>query len=45
MTASVMTVTGPVAADALGFTLIHEHLLLDLMRDAWVGGATWRYSR
>src|SRR5262249_31726814 len=37
MTASVMTVTGPVAADQLGFTLIHEHLLLDLMRDAWIG--------
>ena len=24
-------------ADQLGFTLIHEHLLLDLMRDAWIG--------
>jgi phosphotriesterase-related protein len=37
MTATVMTVSGPVPADRLGFTLIHEHLLLDLMRDAWVG--------
>jgi predicted metal-dependent phosphotriesterase family hydrolase len=37
MTATVMTVRGPVAADQLGFTLIHEHLLLDLMRDAWIG--------
>src|SRR5258708_3039322 len=35
--ASVMTVSGPIAADRLGFTLIHEHLLLDLMRDAWIG--------
>ena len=32
-----MTVGGPVPADRLGFTLIHEHLLLDLMRDAWIG--------
>ena len=32
-----MTVSGPIAADRLGFTLIHEHLLLDLMRDAWIG--------
>ena len=29
---STMTVRGPVPADQLGFTLIHEHLLLDLMR-------------
>src|SRR3989442_13376432 len=35
--ANVMTVSGPIAADRLGFTLIHEHLLLDLMRDAWIG--------
>jgi predicted metal-dependent phosphotriesterase family hydrolase len=35
--ATVMTVTGPVAAEQLGFTLMHEHLLLDLMRDAWIG--------
>ncbi len=31
----VMTVTGPVAADRLGFTLMHEHLLLDLTKDSW----------
>src|SRR5436853_2219850 len=35
--AHVMTVSGPIAADRLGFTLIHEHLLLDLMHDAWIG--------
>ncbi len=29
----VMTVTGPVSADVLGFTLIHEHVYLDLSRD------------
>ena len=34
---SVMTVTGPIAADRLGFTLIHEHIFLDLMRDVWSG--------
>jgi phosphotriesterase-related protein len=31
--ASVVTVTGPVAARDLGFTLIHEHIFLDLTRD------------
>jgi len=31
--ASVMTVTGPVPADRLGFTLMHEHIFLDLTRD------------
>ena len=31
----VMTVTGPVPAAELGFTLMHEHLLLDLLRDSW----------
>ena len=31
----VMTVTGPVDAGELGFTLMHEHLLLDLLRDSW----------
>ena len=30
---SVMTVTGPVAARDLGFTLMHEHIFLDLTRD------------
>ena len=34
---SVMTVTGPVPANELGFTLIHEHIYLDLMRDVWSG--------
>lgn len=32
----VMTVTGPVDADDLGLTLMHEHIFLDLMRDAWI---------
>ena len=31
--ASVMTVTGPVAARDLGFTLMHEHIFSDLTRD------------
>ncbi len=35
--ATVMTVKGPVSADKLGFTLPHEHLFLDLMRDNWSG--------
>ncbi len=30
---SVMTVTGPVAADDLGVTLPHEHVFLDLTRE------------
>ena len=30
---TVMTVTGPVPADRLGFTLMHEHIFLDLTRD------------
>ena len=33
--ATVMTVTGPISSDQLGFTLMHEHLFLDLMRDTW----------
>ena len=33
--ATVMTVTGPVQAEALGLTLMHEHLLLDLTKDTW----------
>ena len=37
MSSEVMTVTGPVPADQLGFTLIHEHIFLDLMRDTWDG--------
>ncbi len=35
MAATVMTVTGPIPANKLEFTLIHEHLYLDLMRDTW----------
>lgn len=31
----IMTVTGPVPASQLGFTLMHEHLLLDLLKDSW----------
>ncbi len=31
--AAVMTVTGPVSPAELGFTLIHEHIFLDLTRD------------
>ena len=37
MASEVMTVTGPISADELGFTLVHEHIYLDLMPDAWVG--------
>jgi predicted metal-dependent phosphotriesterase family hydrolase len=36
--ASVMTVTGPVATGDLGMTLPHEHLLIDLTRQIMVGG-------
>ena len=32
---TVMTVTGPVEASDLGFTLVHEHIFLDMMRDEW----------
>ena len=32
----VMTVTGPVGAHELGFTLIHEHIFLDLRNDLWL---------
>ena len=31
----LMTVTGPIEASNLGFTLMHEHLLLDLLKDSW----------
>ena len=37
MPSEIMTVTGPISADELGFTLMHEHMFLDLMRDAWSG--------
>ena len=30
---TVMSVTGPVSSDQLGFTLMHEHIFLDLTRD------------
>ena len=33
--ATVMTVTGPVPAEKLGYTLMHEHLFLDLSADYW----------
>lgn len=32
---TVMTVTGPVPAAKLGYTLMHEHLFLDLSPDYW----------
>ncbi len=32
---AVMTVTGPISADQLGYTLMHEHLFLDLTKDTW----------
>ena len=37
MSSQIMTVTGPISPDQLGFTLIHEHIFLDLMRDTWDG--------
>lgn len=36
MSATVITVTGLVPADELGFTLIHEHIFLDLRIDVWL---------
>jgi len=30
-----MSVTGPVEANELGFTLMHEHLYIDIRRDQW----------
>ena len=36
MATEVMTVTGPLPADQLGFTLVHEHILLELLRDGWL---------
>ena len=35
LSTQVMTVTGPISSDQLGFTLAHEHIYLDLMRDRW----------
>ena len=34
---TVMTVTGPIPAEQLGITTIHEHLFSDLTRDYWAG--------
>ena len=31
--ATIMTVTGPISSDQLGFTLVHEHVFLDATRD------------
>ena len=31
----LMTVKGSIEASDLGFTLMHEHLLLDLLKDSW----------
>jgi phosphotriesterase-related protein len=33
--ATVMTVKGSIPAEALGLTLMHEHLFLDLTKDTW----------
>jgi len=33
---TVMTVNGPVDSSKLGFTLIHEHIFLDLRIDVWL---------
>ena len=38
MTADVTTVRGPVAADQLGVTLMHEHVLIDMTREIRHGG-------
>jgi len=34
---AIMTVLGPMAPDALGLTLMHEHVLCDLTNPAWRG--------
>ena len=31
----IMSVTGPISSDKLGFTSIHEHIFLDLTKDKW----------
>ena len=36
MANQIMTVTGAVDVEDLGLTLMHEHIFLDLMRDAWI---------
>ncbi len=36
---TIMTVTGPLPAEALGPTLMHEHVLCDLTNPAWRGGS------
>ena len=35
MTGKAMTVAGPLEPDQLGFTLMHEHLYLDLRKNHW----------
>ena len=35
ITGKAMTVTGPLEPDQLGFTLMHEHLYLDLRKNHW----------
>ena len=42
-TPTVATVTGPMPADRFGFTLVHEHVFLDLTRD--VAGRTGALGR
>ncbi len=37
MAGTIMTVTGPIAPEALGPTLMHEHVLCDLTNPAWRG--------
>jgi phosphotriesterase-related protein len=36
---SIMTVTGPMTPEALGLTLMHEHVLCDLTNPAWRSAA------
>ena len=33
----IMSVTGPIDANQMGETLIHEHIFIDLMKDSWSG--------
>lgn len=35
ITGKVLTVSGPIQPDQLGFTLMHEHLYLDLRKNHW----------
>ena len=50
MSNTVMTVLGPVEADRLGSTLMHEHLIIDLCRvtripDACSTRFPWRFTK